>query len=93
MDHLSSNLLFEMMGYHPKAMFTIEVMDTKHRDLLPQRTDSLATLIEEVYHVNLRDEPYSKMKKYLESRFRPQKFFAGEKRGRMETLEGEAITI
>lgn len=93
MDNLSSNLLFEMMGYSPNAIFTIEVLDIKHRDLLAQRTDALATLIEEVYAKNYRDEPYAKMKKYIESRYKPQRFFAGNRSGRMESLEGEAKTI
>ena len=45
MENLSSNLLFELMGYSPKTIFTIQVLNTKYCNLLEHRTDALATLM------------------------------------------------
>ena len=93
MDHLSTNLLFEMMGYYPITLFTIEVLNKKHREMLHSRIDALQTMIEDVYSRNLRDRDFPTCKKFVKDRYNPAVFFVGEKTGTYDFLEGEAKTL
>ena len=55
MDKISTNLLFEMMGYYPRTVFTVEALSKKYRDSLSQRLDALQYMIEEVYKYSCRE--------------------------------------
>ena len=34
MNKISTNLMFEMMGYKPRTVYTVEALSKKHRDML-----------------------------------------------------------
>ena len=67
MEIMCSNSLFESVRYSPKIIFTIQDLDAKYYDEVSLRADTYANVIEELYDKNYRNEPFTNMKKYVES--------------------------
>jgi hypothetical protein len=77
MEHVSTNLLFEILGYYPVSFFPLEITNRKLSETLHKRLDALQTLIEEVYRHGVRDKDIDECKRFLKSRIKGVKFFAG----------------